>query len=664
MVKCRRMKRPQFMGIRIQCNTENFVPIVVPRLSTNSSSSSSTSTPMTSSTEVDHSDHPPAIVSSGSVDRWVRRDPYSSETSKESLNKPTKIPKPNNIENHEQVRGDPYYSDKPELLQDFRENLVDDRVLEHRDSHASSSLESSLEPTRSVDLGKHSVHTHFPKDRNCEICQRPKITRAPYRRRNGGAVPRAENCWWSDYSRSQSSQWHLRISKQSPMCSRGAGLGHPLDPVVSMQNKNFTRNPEKLVKVPGAEWEAWSHLHWQLLGTWQSLWTSVLESLYVNTTQIGNEMGLLREQYAEWKKVRLLYCCNQVWMKNGGQILWNVTPICETSQIYCLMGRRPMKDVLGNHLKDRSFRLVHWLSISLFLRRTSQESINLEGKSYLDCSLDTLCTRGEFGRVTWCFADIEELETMHASETYSKKTQCKGSNISPKKWKNEFLSRRWRNIICRRRSGTENIHLDTGPPNWRRRSKRFSWRIRRVSTFTTSRLTSGCRWSDKWFLINVRNLHIPPSRWTQSETLLVERRIIPYSTEIHWRLQDYSYELECHARKPHRWLLENRWIKIFVWFCKDNTSQDPTRFLDVKYARIWDTDSGDDDRTKSDCNIQKKRTLYLDLRMRGEMKLTYKTFLLNVETSDTNDNVKTKINTKHMKPDNDVTHLVNTWMCE
>ena len=38
-------------------------------------------------------------------------------------------------------------------------------------------------------------------------------------------------------------------------------------------------------------------------------------------------------------------------MKVGGQILWNVKPICETSQIYCLMGRRPMKDVLGNHFK-------------------------------------------------------------------------------------------------------------------------------------------------------------------------------------------------------------------------------------------------------------------------------------------------------------------------
>ena len=52
-----------------------------------------------------------------------------------------------------------------------------------------------LEPTpsRSVDVGKHSEYTHFPEDRNCEICQRTKITRAPCRRRIGGAAPRAEN---------------------------------------------------------------------------------------------------------------------------------------------------------------------------------------------------------------------------------------------------------------------------------------------------------------------------------------------------------------------------------------------------------------------------------------------------------------------------------------
>ena len=44
-------------GIRIQCNTENFVPIVIPDLSSNSSSGSHPSTSMTSSRQQE-SDHP------------------------------------------------------------------------------------------------------------------------------------------------------------------------------------------------------------------------------------------------------------------------------------------------------------------------------------------------------------------------------------------------------------------------------------------------------------------------------------------------------------------------------------------------------------------------------------------------------------------------------
>ena len=95
-------------------------------------------------------------------------------------------------------RGNPLCSDDseiPEWLQEFRENLVDDEIPLQGGSHASSSHEASLEPTtkRREDLGKHNVHTHFPKDRNCEICKRTKITRAPCRRRKGEAVPRADN---------------------------------------------------------------------------------------------------------------------------------------------------------------------------------------------------------------------------------------------------------------------------------------------------------------------------------------------------------------------------------------------------------------------------------------------------------------------------------------
>ena len=54
---------------------------------------------------------------------------------------------------------------------------MDDEIPEQGDSHASSSHEVSLEPTikRREDLGKHSVYTHFPKDRNCEICRGLKL---------------------------------------------------------------------------------------------------------------------------------------------------------------------------------------------------------------------------------------------------------------------------------------------------------------------------------------------------------------------------------------------------------------------------------------------------------------------------------------------------------
>ena len=95
---------------------------------------------------------------------------------------------------------------------------------------------------------------------------------------------------------------------------------------------------------------------------------------------------------------------------------------------------------------------------------------------------------------------------------------------------------------------------------------------------------------------------------------------------------------------------------IFVHHdCKDDTSKDP--FRDVKYARIWDTDWVDDDRTQLDYNIQKDKTLHLILRMRGEMQLTNETILLDVEASDTHDNVKTKIQRNNTK------HNTNTWAC-
>ena len=145
-------------GIRIPCNTENFVPIVVPGLSSSSSGSSSTSkTPLrqerhcsTSSSSSSSSpteseikirereDTPDSDVSLVPVSELVDdRSGQPDETLANKTQKPNK--KETTIE-----RGNPLYSEIPEWLQEFRKNLVDDEIPEHRESHGSSSHEISL----------------------------------------------------------------------------------------------------------------------------------------------------------------------------------------------------------------------------------------------------------------------------------------------------------------------------------------------------------------------------------------------------------------------------------------------------------------------------------------------------------------------------------------
>ena len=129
---------------------------------------------------------------------------------------------------------------------------------QYTETHASSSHEASLEPIlkRREDLGKHSVCTHFPKDRNCEICKRTKITRAPCRRRSGGAVLRAEN--FGDLITADhkvlSENCESRINHRYAIVVQD--LATQWIQAYPCQNQNFTRNPEKLAKVLGARQES------------------------------------------------------------------------------------------------------------------------------------------------------------------------------------------------------------------------------------------------------------------------------------------------------------------------------------------------------------------------------------------------------------------------
>ena len=90
---------------KIECNTANFVPFVIPGLPTSSSSSSSPTSPASSSLEAVTTEHP-ASTRSKSVSDEVRGD--SSR-------------------------------DLSRWLEEFKGNLLDESVPEHRDASSSSS---------------------------------------------------------------------------------------------------------------------------------------------------------------------------------------------------------------------------------------------------------------------------------------------------------------------------------------------------------------------------------------------------------------------------------------------------------------------------------------------------------------------------------------------
>ena len=201
--------------------------------------------------------------------------------------------------------------------------------------------ENPSDPRAKVASGKHCVYTHFPKDPNCDICLKTKITRASCRRRTVTVVPRAGN--FGD----------LITADHKVLCEGCESRHNHLYAVVVQdlaaqriqsypcKSKNFTRNPEKLAKVPGTR--RGSHKSFTLTIP-QNLANLVKKYPGITVRQYHTDqkqMGLLRGQCIELRKAPLRYCCNQLWMKNSGRIPWSATAICEILRICYLMGSSP-----------------------------------------------------------------------------------------------------------------------------------------------------------------------------------------------------------------------------------------------------------------------------------------------------------------------------------
>ena len=102
------------------------------------------------------------------------------------------------------------------------------------------SHDSDSERPAKVALRTHSIYSHFPKDRS------------PVRFR----------------------------------CSRSC---HSMDSILSVQNKNFTRDVKEFTKVHWAVTKAESSLYGQFIGIRQILWRFIVESSHFNTSSIRDE---------------------------------------------------------------------------------------------------------------------------------------------------------------------------------------------------------------------------------------------------------------------------------------------------------------------------------------------------------------------------------------
>ena len=349
---------------------------------------------------------------------------------------------------------------------------MDDEIPEHGDSHASSSHEASLEPIlkRRENLCKHSVYTHFPKDRNCEICQRTKITRAPCRRRNGGAVPRAENfgdlitadhkvlsdnCEFRNNHRyavvvqDLATQWI-----QAYPCKTKASqeTQRSLDKYLEPDRKPkviYTDNSLEFGK--SCEDLSWNHC----TSTPHRSETHGIAERAVHRVKEGTSAVLLQSGLNEngWAGSMECYC-----------YLRNVTELLSD-------GKTPYERRFGQPFKGL---IIPFGSLVEYhpLTAKDQSRIHQFGKKVLPgLFLGYALYAERIWKGDVLIADIEELETMGASEIPLKKTQCERGDISQRKRRIYFSDRRWTNQTPWRRSGPENIHLGTASTNSRRGSR-------------------------------------------------------------------------------------------------------------------------------------------------------------------------------------------------
>ena len=443
---------------------------------------------------------------------------------------------------------------------------MDDEIPLQGGSHASSSHEVSLEPTskRREGLGKHNVHTHFslrPKLRNLQADQNYK---GPMQVTQWRSRTSSRKFRWLDNSRSQGPNRQLRISRQSLINRRGAGSSHPMDPGVSVQKKqNFYKKPREACK------SSWNPRGNQKSFTLTIPWnSSKLVKISLGIIARLHHTDRRQNGIAERAVRRVKEGTSAVSLQSGlNESRWADSMECYTylRNVTDLLsdGKTPYERRFGQPFKGP---IIPFVSLVEYhpLTAKDQSRIHQFGQKVLPgLFLGYALYAGRIWKGDVLIADLEELETVDASEIYSKRLNAK-EVIFPKEGEFIFPIADGRiktpggdqelrtSTLVRPRPIQGESHVDfLGEPEGSLPQPHDSFP------------DAGEAINDFWSMSGsfIYRHHVEP----RVKLLLAERRIIAYSTKVHWRIQNYTYELGCQAREAHRWLLEYWCLSRLVW---------------------------------------------------------------------------------------------------
>ena len=326
----------------------------------------------------------------------------------------------------------------------------------------------SFEPTFKIreDSCKHSVYTHFPEVRICEICERTKITRAPCRRRNG-AVPRAEN--FGDLITAD----HKVLSEncESRNNHRYAVVVQDLAtqwiqayPCKNKTSQETQRSLQKFLE---------SDRNLKVIHTNNSLEfdkVCELSGNHCTSTPHRSETNGIAERAVRRVKegtfaALLQSGLNESWWADSMECytyLRNVTDLLSG-------GKTPYERRFGQPFKGPIIPFGSLVERHPITAK-DQSRIHQFGKKVLPgLFLGYALYAGGIWKGDVLIADLEELETMDASEIYSKGLNAKEVIFPNEKRRISFSNRRWTNQTLWRRSGPENIHLLYGIDQFKER---------------------------------------------------------------------------------------------------------------------------------------------------------------------------------------------------